>query len=290
MGEESPAADTPMRSARQALLAQLDKAVRGLAHHGKRSDQTIHEIRKELKRARASLRLLRKCLGSEEYHRENALIRDAARPLTPVRDAKVLLDTMRSADPRKHSSNSGAFKRYLYSVLREQQRAAHRELRGAEIVRIAGALRAIRRRAASLPDERLELIDPFSSLKHAYRAGYRAFERVRKRRIDEHLHEWRKQTKYFANQLEILVPFHPERFAKSHKKAHRLADQLGDDHDLALLTEQIFRHAKDTNAASQDESVEELIGALARQRKTLQRKALRLGRKLYSSKPQHYRP
>ena len=58
------------------------------------ADEAIHSARKELKKARATLRLLRKALGDAVYKRENAAIRDAARPLSDVRDSRVLLDTL----------------------------------------------------------------------------------------------------------------------------------------------------------------------------------------------------
>jgi CHAD domain-containing protein len=38
--------------------------------------------------------LLRTALGSQTYAYENTALRDAARPLTTVRDARVLLDTL----------------------------------------------------------------------------------------------------------------------------------------------------------------------------------------------------
>src|SRR6185437_4230638 len=73
-----------IRSALQALPA------------GKSDDESVHEARKDLKRARATLRLLREALGNSTYKRENAAIRDAARPLSEVRDGRVLLDALRS--------------------------------------------------------------------------------------------------------------------------------------------------------------------------------------------------
>jgi len=39
---------------------------------------------------------MRKCLGGAVYHRENQALRDAARPLADVRDARVLLLTFAS--------------------------------------------------------------------------------------------------------------------------------------------------------------------------------------------------
>jgi hypothetical protein len=278
-------AGAPLRDARRALVEQLDKAVAELEDPRRRS---IHEIRKKLKRARAALRLLRDCFGEAVYRRENSLLRNAARPLTPVRDAKVLFETLRYNDPKKGQADPGAFMRRLYRVLGEQRRAAKIGLREGDLKRVAAGLSALRRRVASLPDARLARRRAGASLKHAYKSGRKAFVRVRRQRTDERLHEWRKQTQYFANEIGILIGFLPKRFAKTRKRAQKLAEQLGDDHDLALLTKEVFRHAKGARAASHDDTVQEFLGHLAGLRKTLQRKAFRLGRRLYSSRARRY--
>jgi len=51
--------------------------------------------RKSLKKARASLRLPRPALRDSDYRQENTSLRDAARPLSAARDAKVLPNTLR---------------------------------------------------------------------------------------------------------------------------------------------------------------------------------------------------
>lgn len=285
MAEGVPAAGAPLCDARRALVEQLDRAVAELEDPGRRS---IHEIRKKLKRARAALRLLRDCLGEAVYRRENSLLRDAARPLTPVRDAKVLFDTLRRHEPKQDRAHRGAFMRRFFRVLAERRRAAAIGLREGDLARIAAGLNVLRRRAAALPDARLMQPGAGACLKRAYKSARRAFARARRQRTDERLHEWRKQTQYFANEIEILFAFLPKRFAKAHKRAQKLAGHLGDDHDLALLTEQIFKHAKGTQAPSHDDAVQEFLGHLARLRKALQRKAFRLGRRLYSSRARRY--
>jgi CHAD domain-containing protein len=274
----SPTADSSHGVAREALLAQLDKAVSGLARR-RHTDRMIHDVRKELKRARATLRLLRECIGVEEYRRDNALVRDAARPLTAVRDAKVLMDAMHRWIPAR-----GEFARQLRRVLERQRRAALRELRPAVLSAAIRDLRMIRRRAEGYAEPSLDA----EGLKRAYKSGRKAFIETRRRRSDETLHEWRKQTKYFATQLEIVLPLGPKRFEKTHKRARRLGEQLGDDHDLAILTEQIYRHAKGEYAPSQDERVQSLIDSLARERRKLQKKAFALGKRLYSSGAHRY--
>jgi hypothetical protein len=40
--------------------------------------------------------LLRDALGKKAYRRENTALRDAARPLSAVRDGRVLLDALNS--------------------------------------------------------------------------------------------------------------------------------------------------------------------------------------------------
>jgi CHAD domain-containing protein len=45
----------------------------------KLSGEAVHSARKELKKARATLRLLRDALSDAVYKRENAALRDAAR-------------------------------------------------------------------------------------------------------------------------------------------------------------------------------------------------------------------
>jgi CHAD domain-containing protein len=287
VAEDFPSANTSIHTARAALLGQLEKAADGMEHRV-RSDAAVHEIRKQLKRARASLRLLRACIGVAEYRRDNALIRDAARPLTPVRDAKVLLEALRRLRG-DGVPGGGVFTARLHKLLRNQRRDAQRRLRPAELASSARALHDIERRAALIPDRKLALADA-DGLKRAYKSGRRALARAEREKTDDCLHEWRKQTKYFANQLEIVIPFGPKRFKKSHKQAKRLADRLGDDHDLALLTEQIYRHAKGRHTPSRDEKVQELVGFLANHRKKLQRKAFKLGRRLYAEPPRHYQP
>src|ERR1019366_5884992 len=54
--------------------------------------RTVPEVRKCFKRVRAALRLVREDLGDDAYREENWCLRDAARPLTEVRDAEMLVE------------------------------------------------------------------------------------------------------------------------------------------------------------------------------------------------------
>jgi CHAD domain-containing protein len=99
-------------------------------------------------------------------------------------------------------------------------------------------------------------------------------------RSREHLHEWRKQVKYFASQLKSLSSVMRKGLGKTYKRSHRLTDCLGDDHDLAMLHDKIIQHRW---LSAKDAEVRELLHQLAQRRAKLQRKAYRGGRRLFAA-------
>jgi hypothetical protein len=79
---------------------QIEKALKHLGakrkphHRGAPENDAVPEVRKCFKRVRAALRLVRAELGDDVYREENWCFRDAARPLSKVRDADVLVETV----------------------------------------------------------------------------------------------------------------------------------------------------------------------------------------------------
>ena len=82
------------KAVRREICSESKKALACLTEVWPPADARIHDARKRIKRARAALRLLRDALGESVYQRENAALRDAARPLSEVRDAKILIDAL----------------------------------------------------------------------------------------------------------------------------------------------------------------------------------------------------
>ena len=76
------------------LCRHIDRALKALQGNQPLSDAAVHGARKQLKKGRADLRLLRKALGSQRYAYEDTVLRDVARPLTAVRDARTFMDTL----------------------------------------------------------------------------------------------------------------------------------------------------------------------------------------------------
>src|ERR671923_1603716 len=57
-------------------------------------EEAVHEARKDMKKLRAVVRLVRGEIGDQVYRRENECFRDAGQALSGVRDADVMLSTL----------------------------------------------------------------------------------------------------------------------------------------------------------------------------------------------------
>ena len=80
---------------------------------------------------------------------------------------------------------------------------------------------------------------------------------------------------------QLLEPLAPKRVRKLKRRAHRVSDLLGDDHDLVVLLERAEQMPDAFGAGEL-----ELLSTLAeRQRRELERKALARAGKLYRRKP-----
>src|SRR5262245_53322072 len=89
------------KQVRKVACKRLDKALRALRTTSRSSrslDDAVHKGRRHIREARALLRLVRAGLGTKAYQRENRELRDAAGPLSEVRDSKALVDALKSLE------------------------------------------------------------------------------------------------------------------------------------------------------------------------------------------------
>jgi CHAD domain-containing protein len=267
---------------RRIVRKQIAKALEALDGE-KLSDEAVHSARKELKSARATLRLLRDALGDALYKRENAVLRDAARPLSEVRDAKVLLDALDRVVCRHGAPARALPLEGLRQALNREYVAIRRRIleRPNALKPQRDALRRIYDRAAHWPigDHGWSVIGV--GLTRVYRQGRKALAIAQANPSPENLHEWRKQVKYLWHQLLVLEPLRPRAIGKLADQAHKLGDYLGDHHDVSVLHTKVadmadaFPHAGSRSA---------LLDVIDQYRTRLQNKALVLGRRLYKER------
>ena len=253
---------------REALKVEIAHA-RSLVE-GKRpwNDDSIHAARQALKRARAALRLLRDAVPDAAYRRENAALRDAARPFAPARDAAVMLELV--ADLMA----SRKLRRYRPALMRLRARLRVRHTRRL----IAARREPVLRRVRALLEQALERTahwrlprDPRPvyrrGLQRVYAKGRRELHAALVRGSARALHEWRKQVKYFGAALELLEP---GKNAAAIAAAGEIARRLGQDHDLAMLDAELRRLGEPA-----------LRARLKQKRGKLQTRAIKLARRLY---------
>jgi CHAD domain-containing protein len=114
-----------------------------------------------------------------------------------------------------------------------------------------------------------------------YKRGRRALKAARRDPTDENLHELRKRAKDLWHAAQVLRPTSPKRMRRLARRAHRLSDLLGDDHDLAVLLDAATKRRR-TLGGGGLALLRVLVG---RRRARLQRAALACGRRVYGPKP-----
>jgi CHAD domain-containing protein len=276
------------KNIRRIVRKQLDEASDHLTgpHQGGR-DEAVHEVRKVFKKVRAVLRLVRPAIGEKTYRAENICFRDAARPLTEVRDAKTLLEALDGlAEQAQGHVTAGTFGGARAALQKELRAVRKRVLDEQDAFAVAAeVVRQSRERAkdwADVPDKWSSLGPGVEDTYHKARAAFREAE------ADpgvEALHEWRKQAKYLRYQLEVLRPLWPERLGELADEADQMGDLLGDDHDLAVLRQKL---TEDLERFGDAAGWEVLLGLLDRRRDELQQEALVLGQRFFQDKPRDF--
>src|SRR5262245_22171341 len=114
---------------KRIVCAQMDKALEQLTttHEGSR-DESVHEARKAFKRIRAVLRLVRPVIGDATYRHENTCFRDAGRPLTKVRDAKICVETLDELTKHFEEHVAGRSFDDVRNALQEELRSTRKEV------------------------------------------------------------------------------------------------------------------------------------------------------------------
>jgi CHAD domain-containing protein len=280
-----PGESVPEGIVRMAL-GRIDDAIEELEGKTDSSpEQGVHEARKDMKKLRGLLRLVRGELGDEVYRRENVAFRDAGRQLSGVRDADVMLATLEALEEcypgELPAETSGGLRQALEAhkirtVVGARQQASAQALE---------MLAAARERVERWPLERDGFEALEGGLRRSYRRGRRALRAAQADPTDENLHEWRKRAKDHWYHLRILKAAWPPVMDVLADEAHELSDRLGDDHDLAVLVNWAHEHATAVDGTEGDEAFDELV---RRRRGELQREAFALGAHLYEDKPKGF--
>lgn len=220
---------------RDVALERLDRVIGELS--GERSPDAgtaVHEARKDLKRLRSLVRLLRPGLKRRVYRREADALRDVSRGLGARREADALVETL---DALREPA-SGRVPAATLDALRDAFAARTADPAAGADDDLAVALAAVREvrdrvAAGALDvDGRTTLA---AGLARSYARAYETFTATTGEPTAEDLHEWRKRVKDLWYQQKLLADAWPAVLKAWSQEARDASQVLGDDHDLAEL-------------------------------------------------------
>jgi CHAD domain-containing protein len=272
--------ESARKGIRRVARGRVEDAVELLRDPGTDPTEAVHGARKDVKKLRAALRLVRPVIGEKAYRSENERYRDAARELSDVRDAQVRAETLdglaeRFAD-REPPGGWWAVRTAVTSA-DESPNGELESLRDEAAERIAAGGEEID--DWPLKEKGFELLEP--GLKRSYARARKRFSEARGDPSDERLHELRKRAKDFWYHLRLIRRSWPVAIGALADEAHRLSDLLGDDHDLVVFGEWLERGDAPLTA----EQRQDLDGLIDERRGELQSESFALAERLLAEKP-----
>ncbi len=266
---------------RRVLGQQIARARRDLAADD--PVEAVHQFRKRCKKIRAVLRLVRPALG-QQFKVENNRFRDMARRVSAARDAQVLGETF----DRLLDAYDDEIDRRHYVSARPAAAAGQQTDMGLPSEGVLAEL------DADMADARVALAHyRFSAegfeviadgLARTYGRARTAMRQALAQPSADAFHEWRKRVKYHRHHCDLLRDLWPRPMKARASELQRLADMLGDEHDLAVLAA-TAEGAGDRNSRSQ----RALLALIDGRRTALQQAAEPLGRCLFAEKQDAFR-
>jgi CHAD domain-containing protein len=247
-----------------------------------RHAEAIHCARKDIKKARAVLRMVRSNIVRKEFRRFTKLLREAASHLAAPRDAYVKAKALTNLARHFKGQLAPGALRHIRSQLRrasdDETKRFVKEKRAKAVERL---LRSVAKEfeCLEISGKGWKAIGP--GVKSAYSEGRRAYQTVLKDPAPENFHEWRKRAKDLSYQVSLLRPVWPEQMDAIARELETLGEYLGDDHDLFILQQSVQEQC----AGDGDQrELEILHGLIDERQRELRSAAVALGTRFYAEK------
>jgi CHAD domain-containing protein len=135
----------------------------------------------------------------------------------------------------------------------------------------------------NLVDRDFQALAP--GLRRIYREGRHRHAHVERGHVHnaQDLHDWRKRVKSLYYALDMLGARKAKGARRATRRADRLGELLGEEHDLWMLRLYVEEHPEAFSADGPARDA--LLERIERRRERLRRRALKLGKRLYNLKP-----
>lgn len=223
---------------RRIALRQLGQGLAELDDPALDPRRAVFQVRKRGKKLRALIRLVRPAFP--DYADENAALRDMARPLSGLRDREALAETFAALNAR-HGGDVG--RRRIGAIGRALSAGSIATASSADftdkVAAFRAALVATRDRALHWRLDREGFAPAAEGAAKVYAQARDLLHEVDPGADEAAFHAWRKRVKYHWYHVRLLRGIDPETMLPHAERVGRLAELLGEHHDLALLRDHL---------------------------------------------------
>ena len=272
---------------KRIIEERFNRSVKEFKEPDENIDRADHQMRKNMKKVRGALRLVRGAIGKKKYKKWNVAARDTARKGEELRESKVAIDTLGEIKNRFDWKSDYQF----YQIARAKLRRDHQKYKK-ELLEEHDFQNEIIEKLVDVKEEFNDLsfnkkgFNSFEKgLKKVYKRGRKASKKCKKKSTAENHHEWRKCVKYLWYHIRILKDIWPEELKGYSKELHKLSDYLGDDHDLCDLKSRLNAIYQDSEYTEDLTKTNALIDKFSEEIRT---QSWTLGEKIYAEKPKNF--
>lgn len=245
------------------------------------SEEDIHQIRTTIKKLRALLRLIRPAVEPALFDRENERLRTAAGLLSFARDTEVARGTLKTL-PVSDEIDKDAVQSVLSGLESRAKIPTDLDATLGEVRRRVEQTRRNLHRLSLRGSERAILE---TGLRAVYRQGRKRMKVAIAQGRDDAFHRWRIRAKNLYYELQFLESVWPRRLHRLVSQLTQLQDEIGLDHDAAVLREWLNKMPENFGGR---EKVERVVRCLDNQTRELRKTAIPLGQKIWSQKPRRF--
>lgn len=266
------------------IIRELDeKIINEILYSGKPKHEIIHYVRKRCKEIRGTLRFLR---PKHEfiYKKENTCYRDAAHEISLVRDLQSRVEATDRLFKHFKNQLDKESHQFIYDYLIEVRNEIYnnKDKLDGLLISFSKKIKIAQGRVNFWPIKNKGFKTINKGLLKTYRCGKRAMIKAYKKPNTKNFHEWRKRVKYHWFHLQLISPIWPKYIKSYIAEIEQLAEQLGDEHDLANLKEILLDKKWEKNKMPQ---IKNLIHFIDKKRNEIRDYAYPVGKRLFFERP-----
>jgi CHAD domain-containing protein len=244
--------------------------------------ETVHEVRKALKRWRALMRLLARPLG-EQADQMRSEARELMRAIAGARDAQSALDALNDLRKVDLPISPTSIETIRARLTKMRDAAEAKSFTKAMRDRLSRFLDYATLSLERWPLKAIDFDIVTDGLTSTYRRARQLVPDTWSDSEAEHLHDLRRRVVEHRHQMDIIEPLWPRLGKVWAEEAQRLRNQLGSCQDLAVLAELTAPHQPLAPWRSR------LAPLISARRDAHLKSAARLAGRLFAEKPKAFR-